>query len=130
MNRIHYCHRVRRTAAILGAFAASVLVLLTGATAAFAYPIPPGGGPAGPVQPPRVQTIVTGGMPGWQIALIAIGAAIFAAALAVTLDRSAPRLGRSLPPMPDQVTVQHPGRMTDRRSCGLERTLPHVARMQ
>jgi hypothetical protein len=40
------------------------------------------------MQPPsRVHTIVTGGMPGWQIALIAIGAAIFAAALAVTLDR-------------------------------------------
>jgi hypothetical protein len=37
--------------------------------------------------PPRVHTIVAGGMPGWQIVLIAIGAAIFAAALAVTLDR-------------------------------------------
>ena len=27
------------------------------------------------------------GMPGWQIALIAIGTAVFAAVLAVTLDR-------------------------------------------
>jgi len=35
-----------------------------------------------------VHTIVTGGMPGWQIALIAIGAAILTAALAVTLDRA------------------------------------------
>ena len=87
MNRIHYCHHFRRTAAVLGAFAASVLVVLTGTTAAFAYPVPPPGGPAGPVQPLRVHTIVTGGMPGWQIALIAIGAAILAAALAVTLDR-------------------------------------------
>ena len=86
MNRIHYCHHFRRTATVLGALAASVLVVLTGATAAFAYPVPPPGGPAGPVQP-RVHTIVAGGMPGWQIALIAIGAAIFAAALAVTLDR-------------------------------------------
>ena len=60
---------------------------LTGATAAFAYPVPPQGGPCR-VQPPRVHTIVTGGMPGWQIALIAIGAAILAAALAVTLDRA------------------------------------------
>jgi hypothetical protein len=86
MNRIHFRH-VRRTAAVLVGLAASVLVVLTGATAAFAYPVPPQGGPAGPVQPPRVHTIVTGGMPGWQIALIATGAAVFAAALAVTLDR-------------------------------------------
>ncbi len=88
MNRIHHRLHVRRIAAVLGAFAASVLVALTGATAAFAYPDPPMGGPAAPVQPPQVHTIVTGGMPGWQIALIAIGAAILAAALAVTLDRA------------------------------------------
>jgi hypothetical protein len=80
-------NRIRRIAAVVGGLAASVLVALTTTTAAFAYPVPPPGGPAGPVQPPRVHTIVTGGMPGWQIALIAIGAAIFAAALAVTLDR-------------------------------------------
>ena len=88
MNRIHYRHHYRRIAAVLGGLVASVLVVLTGATAAFAYAVPPPGGPAGPVQPPRVHTIVTGGMPGWQIALIAIGAALFAAALAVTLDRA------------------------------------------
>ena len=86
MNRIHH---IRRIAAVLGGFAASVLVVLTGATAAFAYPVPPPGGPAGPVQSPlRVHTIVTGGMPSWQVALVAIGAAIFAAALAVTADRA------------------------------------------
>ena len=88
MNRVHYCHHLRRIASVLDALAASVLVVLTGATAAFAYPDPPIPGPAFPMQPPpRVHTIVAGGMPGWQIALIAIGAAIFAAALAVTLDR-------------------------------------------
>jgi hypothetical protein len=32
--------------------------------------------------------IHTGGMPGWQIAVIAIGAALFAAAVAVLLDRA------------------------------------------
>ena len=85
MNLIH---RIRRIAAILGGLAASVLVVLTGATAAFAYAVPAPGGPADPMQPLRAHTIVTGGMPGWQIALIAIGAAIFAAALAVTLDRA------------------------------------------
>jgi hypothetical protein len=34
-----------------------------------------------------VHTIVAGGMPGWQIALIAIGAALLAATVAVLVDR-------------------------------------------
>jgi len=100
MNRIHHCRHfrcVRRIVAVLGGFAASVLGTLTGATAAFAYPVPPPGGPVQP--PPQVHTIVTGGMPGWQIALIAIGAAIFAAALAVTLDRA--RTAHRQLPAPD-----------------------------
>jgi hypothetical protein len=82
-------NRIRRIAAVVLGLAASALVALTGTTAAFAYDVPAPGGPAAPVQPPRVvHTIVAGGTPGWQIALIAIGAAIFAAALAVTLDRA------------------------------------------
>jgi hypothetical protein len=103
MNRIRYCHHIRRTAAVLGAFAASVLVALAGATAAFGYDRPPSGSggatnpatlpPLGPFVtkhapvPVQAHVAVIGGMPGWQIALIAIGAALFAAALAVTLDR-------------------------------------------
>jgi hypothetical protein len=74
MNSVHRRHHVRRIAAILGGLAASVLVVLTGATAAFADPDPPIPGPALLLRPPpQVHTIVTGGMPGWQIALIAIG---------------------------------------------------------
>ena len=47
------------------------------------------GGPAGPVQlPARVHTVVTGGTPGWQIALIAIGAALVAALVAVLAYRA------------------------------------------
>jgi hypothetical protein len=88
MNRIHYRHHARRIAAILGGLTASALLALTGATTASAYPVPPRGGTAGPVQPPTVHTIIAGGMPGWQITLIAISAAILAAALAVTLDRA------------------------------------------
>ena len=38
--------------------------------------------------PPPVQTVVVGGMPGWQIALIAVAAAVVAAAVAVLLDRA------------------------------------------
>jgi hypothetical protein len=35
-----------------------------------------------------VHTVVAGGMPGWQIILIAAGAALAAAAVAVLLDRA------------------------------------------
>ena len=35
-----------------------------------------------------VRTVVVGGMPGWQIALIAIVAALVAAVVAVLLDRA------------------------------------------
>jgi hypothetical protein len=49
-------------------------------------PIPPGG-PAVPAPAIRVVT-VSGGMAGWQIALIAAGAALVAAIAAVALDRT------------------------------------------
>jgi hypothetical protein len=35
-----------------------------------------------------VHSIVTGGMPGWQITLIAAGAALLAATVAVLVDRA------------------------------------------
>lgn len=38
--------------------------------------------------PVPVHTVVVGGMPGWQIALIAIAAAVVTAAVAVLLDRT------------------------------------------
>jgi hypothetical protein len=38
--------------------------------------------------PVPVHTVIVGGMPGWQIALIAIGAALVAAAATVLLDRA------------------------------------------
>ena len=34
------------------------------------------------------HTVVVGGMPGWQIALIAVGAALIAATVAVLADRA------------------------------------------
>ena len=77
---------IRRMAAILVGLTASLLAISTGAPAAFAYVLPPhpAGGTAGP---PPVHPIVTGGMPGWQITLIA-AAAILAATAAVLLDRA------------------------------------------
>jgi hypothetical protein len=70
-----------------------------GAAPAFAvnYPQPVGGDsvPVAPTGAPlQIHTIVTGGMPGWQIALIAVAAALLAAAVAVLLDRA--RMARKL----------------------------------
>ena len=42
------------------------------------------------------RTVVAGGMPGWQIALIAAGAALLAATLAVLADRARAAHGRVL----------------------------------
>jgi hypothetical protein len=44
--------------------------------------------PPGPVYKTPVRTVVVGGMPGWQIALIAIGSALLAAAAAVLVYRA------------------------------------------
>ena len=94
--------RIRRYAACLVATLAAVAATALAAPAAFATIAPPAPpGPAGPVtgaitnHPPAVHTVVVGGMPGWQIALIAAGAAVLAAALAVAVDRllSARRAG-------------------------------------
>jgi hypothetical protein len=86
MNRIH---PIRRLAGLLTGLAATVLALTAASPAALAVNVPPPGGGAGTVQPPpQVHTIVTGGLPGWQITLIAIAAAIIAAAVAVIVDRA------------------------------------------
>ena len=100
MNPIRH---LRRVAGVLAGLACAWLGLAMAAPAAFAvthpgpgpagyvtpgapgYPVPPPGPPLGPVQ---VHTVVVGGMPGWQIALIAIGAALLAAITAVLADRA------------------------------------------
>jgi hypothetical protein len=86
MNSIR---RIRRSVIALAALAASLMVTVA-ATPAFARLAPPD--PPGYVAPAsvpvQVRTIVAGGMPGWQIALIAAGAALIAAALAVLADRA------------------------------------------
>ena len=87
MNRTHPFRPIRRLASILAALATALLAVTAVAPAAFAVQIPPGRGD-GTVPPPTVRTVVTGGMPGWQIALIAVAAAAVAAAVAVLLDRA------------------------------------------
>ncbi|HEV2240642.1 MAG TPA: hypothetical protein VGR98_06315 [Streptosporangiaceae bacterium] len=91
MNRFRTIHPVRRSAVLLAALASTLLTAFTAAPAAFARAVPPpAGAGGGTVQtpPPQVHVVVAGGMPGWQIALIAVGAALAAAVIAVMLDRS------------------------------------------
>jgi hypothetical protein len=89
---------IRRYAAILAGLIGTITLFGVGAPAAFAQPLPPevrhgleawpvgGGGPADVVTVTR--TVIVGGMAGWQIALIAIGAALLAAAAAISADRA------------------------------------------
>ncbi len=89
MNGIRH---IRRLAGVLAGLAG--VLLASGATPAFAtIPHPGPGGPAHDLPavspaPIHTVTVVTGGMPGWQITLIAIGAALLAATVAVLLDRA------------------------------------------
>jgi hypothetical protein len=100
MNRFH---TIRRLAVVLTGLTGALLAFCAGtAPAAFASVL--GGDPHGrpglasarPEPPgwnkhPPLSTyghvLVTSGMPGWQIALIAAGAALIAAALAMTVYR-------------------------------------------
>jgi hypothetical protein len=86
MNRARPFRPVPRLAGILAALATALLAATVAAPAAFAFPVPPGGDGDGTPSP--VQTVVAGGTPGWQIALIAVAAAVVAAAVAVLLDRA------------------------------------------
>jgi hypothetical protein len=88
MNRIRCIHPIRGITGGLAGLAGVLLTFTAKPPAAFATRVPPAGGAGGQPPPPQVHTIVTGGMPGWQIALIAIGAALVAATLAVLLDRA------------------------------------------
>ena len=76
----------RRILAAVITLAGAMLALAT-APAAFARPLPPPDCCATGANAP--VTLITGGsMPGWQITLIAVGAALAAAAMAILLDRA------------------------------------------
>jgi hypothetical protein len=79
---------IRRLASILAGLAAAALTFAAAAPAALATPAPPDPGQPGVVPPPAIHTVVVGGMPGWQITLIATGTAILAAVLALLIDRA------------------------------------------
>jgi hypothetical protein len=82
--------RLRRLAAVLAAVTCGLLASAAIIPAAFAYGIPQPGGPGGlaPATPTTVPVVTAGGMAGWQITLIALGAALVAAIAGVLLDRA------------------------------------------
>ena len=85
--------RLRRITAALAAVTGGLLAWAATAPAASAtILIPDPGGASGtvPATAPAapVQVIAVGGMPGWQITLIAVAAALVAATAAVVLDRT------------------------------------------
>jgi len=86
--------RLHRIAAAAGAVICGILaavVVVPAASATILIPHPDPGGAGGPARlapvPTAVRIVTVGGMAGWQIALIALGAAVVAAAAAVVLDR-------------------------------------------
>ena len=89
---MHISTRSRRTVGLLTALGAVLVTFASTATAALAtgFPSPNSGGIYDPVQTSTTVPVVTvvGGMPGWQIALIAIGAALVAALVAVLAYRA------------------------------------------
>jgi hypothetical protein len=102
MNGIQHIRRLART---LAGLAFALLAFAAAAPAALASgpqpPVPaywykhsflPPGQVVGPVYkvpaPVPVHIVLIGGMPGWQITLVAVGAALLAAATAVLVDRA------------------------------------------
>lgn len=86
--------RLGRLTAVLAALAGAMLAsaaVIPAASAGIVVPGPGGQyGPAGVTPAPGtgVPVITADGMAGWQVALIAVGAAVVAAAAAVRLDRA------------------------------------------
>jgi len=82
--------RLRRFATVLAAATCGLLATAATVPAAFAIARPDPGGGTGRLMrlPPATVRVVAGGMAGWQIILIAVGAAAIAAAAAVRLDRA------------------------------------------
>jgi hypothetical protein len=82
------CARLARLAAVLTAVTCGLLASAA-IPAAWARPDPPhlpAYVPPVPATPSRV--VITGGMAGWQVTLIALGAAVLAAVAAVIVDRT------------------------------------------
>jgi len=97
---VNAIRHLRRLAGVLAGLAGVLLASAAAVPAAFAAtnPIPDPAGyvgdpyigtaPVAPVPAATVHVITTGGMAGWQITLIAVGAALLGAAVAMLLTRA------------------------------------------
>ena len=95
--------RLRRLAAALAAVTAGLLASAAAIPAAFARDVPPAGtayelGRFGPFPATTSHPAAAGGMPGWQIILIAVGGVLAAAAVTIVLARG--RVGQRAVPSP------------------------------
>jgi hypothetical protein len=129
MSPIHRSHLIRRVAGVQTGLPALLAPITTG-SAAFASPlqadppawlnrlpapvrlppVPPGWNKhPPPPDPARIHAALTGGMLGWQITLIAAGAAVLAVILAVLLTRARAARRRAAPTRPPgQATMALP----------------------
>ena len=85
--------RLRRFAAMLAAVTAGLLASAVTIPAAFARDVPRAGtayelGRFGPFPATTSHPATTGGMPGWQITLIALGATLAVAGVTIVLTRA------------------------------------------
>lgn len=85
-THLHTAARLRRITAAVAAVMGGLLAwtAVVPAASAAIIPIPPDG----PYGPAKAPLIYAGGMPGWQITVIALAAALVAATAAVFLDRA------------------------------------------
>ena len=96
-----------RLGAVLASLAIIAVSLASSASASTSmFPEPGSDGGTGPVTPApvtEVHTVIVGGMPGWQIALIAVVAALFTAIAAVLVERSRTARRRAPRPLADSI---------------------------
>jgi len=85
MNTIR---RIHRLAGLLAASAAALLVLAAASPAMASTALIPYYERSAPPAQTLIHTMTAGGMPGWQITLIAVAAAALSAILAVAADRA------------------------------------------
>ena len=89
---MNHIRRIPHLARFLAVFAWAMLGLAVSAPAAFAMRVPAVSGtmdvaPTGP-SPSLTHTVVASGMPGWQITVIVAFVAVFAATIAIVVDRA------------------------------------------
>jgi hypothetical protein len=109
MSTIKNLSRLAAVLASLPIIAVSLASSASASTAMFPEPGSDGGtgpvtlAPVTPAPVTEVHTVVVGGMPGWQIALIAVVAALVTAIAAVLVERSRTARRRPVRPLADSI---------------------------